>query len=92
MTSTSPPMPSANASLLWIDDASYVSTSSINETVWMIGFVRVPTTATFTFIVQTNGYAALFLSTDDSPNNKIKIADASSGYQSNSIVLNNNTK
>ncbi|CAF3925163.1 unnamed protein product [Rotaria sp. Silwood2] len=91
MSSVNPQMPSINANQTWIDDALYVSTSSTNETVWIIGFIRVPTTATFSFILKTNGYGALFLSTNDSPINKTKIADATSGYQSSPIVLQNNT-
>lgn len=92
MTSTNPTMPSSAANLSWTDDASYTSQTSTNETVWMIGFLRVPITGTFTFTVKTNGYAALFLSTNDDPTSKIKIADASSSYQSNAIVLQNETK
>ncbi|CAF1349598.1 unnamed protein product, partial [Rotaria sp. Silwood1] len=91
MSSTNPPMPSINANQTWIDDALYVSQSSSNETVWIIGFVRVPTTATFSFILKTNGYGVLFLSSNDSPINRTKIADAITGYKSNPIVLENNT-
>lgn len=92
LASTNPPMPSVSANQTWTDDASYVSQSPSNATVWFIGFVRVPKTATFTFILNTNGYAALFLSTNDSPTNKIKIADATTAYRSSPIVLQNNTK
>lgn len=92
MTSTSPPMPGSAANLSWTDDASYASQTSTNETVWMIGYLRVPVTGTFTFTVKTNGYAALFLSTNDDRANKTKIADASTSYQSNAIVLQNETK
>ncbi|CAM2722167.1 unnamed protein product [Rotaria socialis] len=91
MTSTNPPMPSINANQTWTDDASYVSQSSSNETVWLIGYMRVPTTATFSFILKTNGYGALFLSPNENPINKTKIADATTGYQSNPIILQNNT-
>jgi len=91
MTSTNPTMPSSAANLSWTDDASYTSQTSTNETVWMIGFLRVPITGTFTFTVKTNGYAALFLSTNDDPTSKTKIADASTSYQSNAIVLQNET-
>ena len=92
MTSTNPPMPSINANQTWTDDASYVSQSSSNETVWLIGFMRVPTTATFSFILKINGYGALFLSSDENPINKIKIADTTTRYQTSPIILQNNTK
>ncbi|CAM4931088.1 unnamed protein product, partial [Rotaria socialis] len=72
------------------DDALYVSNSSSAETVWLIGFVRVPKTATFTFILDTNGAAALFLSTNDDPTNKVLIASATNNH-SPDILLNNNT-
>jgi hypothetical protein len=58
----------------------------------LIGFVRVQKTATFTFILQTNGNGALFLSTNDSPANKVLIAAAAPNNQSNPILLQNNTK
>jgi hypothetical protein len=58
----------------------------------LIGFVRVVKTATFTFTLLTNGNGALFLSTDDSPANKVLIADATPNNQSNPISLQNNTK
>ncbi|CAF3637436.1 unnamed protein product [Rotaria sp. Silwood1] len=86
--SANPPTPSGNVS--WTDDALFVSNVSSTETVWLIGFIRVLKTATFTFILDTNGEAALFLSTDDSPANKALIASATSN-QSTSISLNNNT-
>lgn len=92
MTGVNPPMPSTTATRMWTDDASYASNSSTNETVWMIGFIRVPVTATFSFILKINGYGALFLSSDENPVNKIKIADTTTQYQSNPIILQNNTK
>ncbi len=80
-----------NASQTWTDDALYTSTSSLSEIVWLIGFIRVPKSANFTFILDTNGAGALFLSTDDNPTNKIKISDAIN-IQSNTITLQQNTK
>jgi hypothetical protein len=85
-------LPDSNASQMWIDDASYNSNSSLNETAWIIGFVRVNKTGTYTFLFQTNGNGALFLSTDDSPNNKVLIAAPTSANQSSDITLQNNTK
>ncbi len=75
----------------WTDDALYVSTTSSAQTVWLVGFIRVPKTATFTFTVNTNGAAALFLSSDANPANKALVTDATNN-QSTSILLNNNTK
>jgi len=92
LASSNPPTPSVSATQIWTDDATYVSTTSSDETVWLIGFVRVQKTATFTFILQTNGNGALFLSTDDSPANKVLIATTAPNNQSNPIVLQNNTK
>ncbi|CAF4278058.1 unnamed protein product, partial [Rotaria magnacalcarata] len=91
ITSTNPPVPSGTASQMWTNGASYTSNSSASETVWMIGFIRVPTTATFSFILKINGYGALFLSSDENPINKIKIADTTTRYQSSPIILQNNT-
>ncbi|CAF0819146.1 unnamed protein product [Rotaria sp. Silwood1] len=88
LSSSTPPTPTGTVS--WTDDALFVSNVSSAETVWLIGFVRVLKTATFTFILDSNGAAALFLSTDDSPTNKVLIASATSN-QSPPISLNNNT-
>lgn len=76
---------------MWTDDALYISNSSSAETVWLVGFVRFPKTATFTFILDTNGAGALFLSTDDNPANKVLIATPNNN-QSPAMVLNNNKK
>ena len=89
LSSNNPPTPSGIPS--WIDDALFVSNSSSTETVWLIGFIRVPKAATFTFTLDTNGNGALFLSTDDNPVNKVLIASATNS-QSSSISLTNNTK
>ncbi|CAF2963963.1 unnamed protein product [Rotaria sp. Silwood2] len=88
LSSSTPPTPTGNVS--WTDDAFFVSNLSSPETVWLIGFIRLPKTATFTFILDTNGDAALFLSTDDNSTNKVLIASATSN-QSTPMSLNNNT-
>ncbi|CAF3954248.1 unnamed protein product [Rotaria sp. Silwood2] len=90
LSSTNPPYPSINASQTWTDDALYMSNSSLSETVWLIGFIRVPKSNNFTFILDTNGAAALFLSTNDNPANKVKLCDARN-IQSNTIELQNDT-
>lgn len=90
LSSANPPTPSS-APLSWTDDALYVSNSSTAETVWLIGFVRVAKAGTYTFSLDTNGAAALFLSTDDNPANKVRVAEASSN-QTNPVILQNGTK
>lgn len=90
MSGVNPPTPSS-AAVAWTDDAFYVSNSSSAETVWLIGFVRVAKAGTYTFSLDTNGAAAIFLSTNDNPANKVLVADASSN-QTNPVVLQNNTK
>ena len=89
LSSNNPPTPSGIPS--WTDDALFISNSSSAETIWLIGFVRVPKAATLTFSLDTNGNGALFLSTNDSPANKVLIASATNN-QSSPISLTNNTK
>jgi hypothetical protein len=91
LSGSSPPVPTGSATQSWTDDALYVSNTSTVETVWLIGFLRIPTASTFTFTLNTNGAGALWLSTDDNPANKVKIADATTS-QSAAISLQNNTK
>ncbi|CAF1300760.1 unnamed protein product, partial [Adineta ricciae] len=91
LSSNSPPVPSSSAIQMWIDDASYTSTNSSDETVWIEGFIRPSKTATFTFSLSTNGNAVLFLSTDASPSNKVLIVNLPSTNQSSDIILQNNT-
>ncbi|CAF0745209.1 unnamed protein product [Adineta steineri] len=88
LSSGSPPTPTGSPT--WTDDALYVSSSLSAETAWLIGFVRVLKTANFTFILDTNGAGALYVSSDDNPTNKLLIASATSN-QSATILLNNNT-
>ncbi|CAF4580530.1 unnamed protein product, partial [Rotaria socialis] len=40
LSSSNPPTQTGTPT--WTDDALYVSNSSLTETVWLIGFVRVP--------------------------------------------------
>jgi predicted RNA-binding protein with PUA-like domain len=91
LAGSSPPYPSAGATQTWTDDAVYVSQSTSDETAWLIGFVRVPQAANFTFILQTNGNGALFLSSNASPANIVKIADVTN-TQSNTELLRSNTE
>jgi len=89
LSGVNPPTPSS-AAVAWTDDALYIGTSSSVETVWLIGFVRVAKAGTYTFSLDTNGAAAIFLSTNDDPANKVLVAQASSN-QTNPVVLQNNT-
>lgn len=83
--------PTPTGTVTWTDDAFYLASSSTAETVWLVGFLRVLKTATYTFSLDTNGDAALFLSTDDNPANKVLLATATS-TQSTPVSINNNTK
>lgn len=85
-------MPSSNSSKTWLDETSFVSNSSNDRTAWIVGFICLPVRATLTFNIETNGYAVLFLSTDDSPNNKRKIINVDSDNMSNPIQLDKETK
>lgn len=69
----------------------YVSITAVAETVWLIGFIRVPKTANFTFTLDTNGAAALFISTNDNPANKVKVYDTKTS-QSTTTALQNDTR
>ncbi|CAF3091006.1 unnamed protein product [Rotaria socialis] len=89
LAASSPPYPSVGATQTWSDDAMYVSQSSSDEAVWLIGFLRIPKAANFTFTLQTNGNGALFLSSNDSPANVVKIADVTNN-QSNTELLQGN--
>jgi hypothetical protein len=84
-------MPSMNANKTWMEEASVISRYTSDMTVWFIGYLRSPKTATFTFRLDTNVNSVLYLSTDEKPENKVQIANSSS-IQSNEIVLINNTK
>ena len=76
LSNVTPPLPPNNSIPSWIDDALYISKTSTAETIWLIGFFRPVKSATYTFILDTNGAAALFLSLDENPTNKIRIATA----------------
>jgi hypothetical protein len=82
-------MPSANATQSWVGEASFAAP---NGTVWMMGYIRTPITATFTFQLATpNVQSILYLSADENPDNITAIANSNSN-QSGEIILRNNTK
>lgn len=84
-------MPSDDANRTWIGEASFSSQSVSNNTVWLIGYLRSPINATYTFRLDSNANSSLFLSSDENPANKIQIAN-STLPQSNGIFLQKNTK
>ncbi|CAM4838515.1 unnamed protein product [Rotaria magnacalcarata] len=87
---SSPPLPGINATRMWIHEASFSSQFPSPTTVWLIGFLRVPITTKFIFRLETGSYAALYLSTDENPDNKIKIV-SNLFPESSGILLQNDT-
>ncbi|UJR08495.1 hypothetical protein I4U23_012761 [Adineta vaga] len=83
-------MPNNNANKTWISEASFISNNVASTTIWLIGYLRPPKTATFTFLLDTNVNSVLYLSTDDKPENRILIANNNSP-RSKEILLQNNT-
>ncbi|CAF3361139.1 unnamed protein product [Rotaria sp. Silwood1] len=88
---TTPPMPSVNATKTWTDEASIISQFASSTTVWLIGFLRPPMTATFIFRLETSAYAILYLSTDENPDNIVPILNTSSSLESAEQILYNDT-
>ncbi|CAM4971603.1 unnamed protein product [Rotaria socialis] len=87
-----PPMPSVNATKTWTEEASIANQFSSTSTVWLIGLLRPPITATFTFRLQTYSNAILYLSADENLDNAIQIANSiSSNLESVPQILYNNT-
>ncbi|CAF3361993.1 unnamed protein product [Rotaria sp. Silwood1] len=85
-------MPSVNATKTWTDEASIISQFASSTTVWLIGFLRPPMTATFIFRLETSAYAILYLSTDENPDNIVPILNTSSSLESAEQILYNDTK
>lgn len=79
-------MPSRNATQTWSEHASIHSSFSSSQTIWMIGYLRSPLNAIYTFQLQTNVNSLLYLSIDEDPNNKVQIASSRSN-QSKDISL-----
>ena len=84
-------MPSVTASRTWMGEASLTASFSSATTVWFIGFLRTPIMAAFNFQLDTNSPTIMYLSSDENPANKVKIA-SNTAPNSNRIVLQNNTK
>jgi hypothetical protein len=70
--STAAPSPSTN--IEYIEQAFYQDLGSTDVTVWMQGFIVPSKTSDYELNVDTNGYAVLFISTDDTPINKVNLA------------------
>ncbi|CAF1686157.1 unnamed protein product, partial [Adineta ricciae] len=88
---STPRMPGVNANKTWIDEASFSAASISNTTVWFIGYLRPPKTASFIFQLNTSVASVLYLSTNENPENIAQIANRTSS-RSQEIFLNNNTK
>lgn len=84
-------MPSRNATQTWSAHASIHSSFSSSQTVWMIGYLRSPINAIYTFQLETNVDSILYLSTDEDPKNRVQIASSRSN-QSKDISLINDKK
>ena len=84
-------MPSVNANQTWTGVASFAFNFGSPSTVWLIGFLRVPVTTSYVFVLQTNADAILYLSSDENPNNKVIIA-SNYGTESSTTVLQSDTK
>jgi hypothetical protein len=66
--------PSANALYSQINSASYKSNGIVNQTVWLKGFLAPARTSSYKLTIVTNGVAELYLSTDSTSSNKLRIA------------------
>jgi len=67
-------VPTANAQYSETQAASYTSTTSGAQTVWLKGFLAPRKTSTYSLSLITNGVGELYLSTDSTAANKVKIA------------------
>lgn len=69
-------VPSASASNDTIDRATFVDDGNSAQTIWMKGFLYPRKNSSYEFSIATNGLAKLFISTDASPANRVKVADS----------------
>ena len=77
--------------MTWLEEASFVSQTAENGTVWLKGYLRPPMNMTLTFRLDTNVDSILFLSNDENPDHAVQIARQSSP-QSGQMRLLANTK
>jgi hypothetical protein len=71
-SSLSSATPSATAAVYQLDSASYAQNGTGPQTIWMKGFFTPARSSRYSFNVQTNGQAVLYLSTDAKFANKVK--------------------
>ncbi|CAF4573242.1 unnamed protein product, partial [Rotaria sp. Silwood2] len=90
LDNSSPPMPSIGANRTWTEEASFFADFSSPATIWLIGFIRAPMTAIFIFHLDASSDTDLYLSTDENPDNKVKIANRTNP-DSMIVMLQNNT-
>jgi len=83
--------PSSSAQFSEINMASYTSSTSGAQTVWLKGFLAPGKTSSYKLSLVTNGVAELYLSTDATSANKAKIASTSDSLSS-IVQLNANSK
>lgn len=69
-------VPSASASSGVVYKASLIEKGNSDQTIWMKGFLYPRKNSSYEFSIATNGFAKLFISTDDKPGNKVKVADS----------------
>ena len=70
-------VPSINAQYSEIQAASYKASASGAQTIWLKGFLAPEKTSTYSLNLVTNGIAELYLSTDSTVTNRVKIASTS---------------
>ncbi len=63
--------PASNATLNITNQLAYIGSKSVDETIWLIGFIYPKTTSLYEFSIVTNGNAVLYISTDASSANKV---------------------
>lgn len=64
-------LPSSNATYSVINDAQYIDNQTVDVTVWLKGYLLPKRTSKYEFSISSNGGALLYLSTDDTPANKV---------------------
>ncbi|CAF4003686.1 unnamed protein product, partial [Rotaria magnacalcarata] len=85
-----PPMPNPNTTGTWQGEASFSANFPQATTVWFRGFIRPPMPSAYYFQLETNADAILYLSTDEDPANKVRVA-STAAPSSSRIVLQNDT-
>jgi hypothetical protein len=71
-SSLSSATPSTDATVYQLDSASYTENGTSAQTIWMKGFFTPARSSSYSFNIQTNGQALLYLSSDATSANKVK--------------------